>query len=157
VYPWFEGDEAYITAILDLGRTGDKPRKDLIYGRQMVEFIGYFFDDFFRVVDDLPENVREEDVKPILDKYMESYHHGDDQETWFSKIRTLGEELNYAARPKDYKKQPDQYKGHVGDVSTVIRLALVGRSQSPDLWEIQQILGEERTRQRIRSFLKTRG
>ncbi len=157
VYPWFEGDEAYITAILDLGRTGDKPRKDLIYGRQMVEFIGYFFDDFFRVVDDLPENVREEDVKPILDKYMESYYHGDDQETWFSKIRTLGEELNYAARPKDYKKQPDQYKGHVGDVSTVIRLALVGRSQSPDLWEIQQILGEERTRQRIRSFLKTRG
>jgi glutamyl-tRNA synthetase len=109
------------------------------------------------VVDDLPENVREEDVKPILDKYMESYYHGDDQETWFSKIRTLGEELNYAARPKDYKKQPDQYKGHVGDVSTVIRLALVGRSQSPDLWEIQQILGEERTRQRIRSFLKTRG
>jgi glutamyl-tRNA synthetase len=157
VYPWFEGDEAYITAILDLGRTGDKPRKDLIYGRQMVEFIGYFFDDFFGVVDDLPENVREEDVKPILDKYMESYYHGDDQETWFSKIRVLGEELNYAARPKDYKKQPDQYKGHVGDVSTVIRLALVGRSQSPDLWEIQQILGEERTRQRIRSFLKTRG
>ena len=65
------------------------------------------------------------------------------------KIRTLGTELGYAAKPKDFKKNPDDYKGHVGHVSGVIRLAIVGRASSPDVWEIQQILGEERTKARI--------
>jgi glutamyl-tRNA synthetase len=157
VCPWFDGDESYLMAILDLGRGGEKPRKDLVYARQMVEFIGYFFDEFFILVDPLPDNVGEADVKPILEAYLETYDHKDNQEAWFSKIRALAERLNYAAKPKDYKKEPERYKGHVGDVSTVIRLAIVGRSQSPDLWEIQQILGEERTRQRIQSFLETRG
>jgi len=59
----------------------------------------------------------------------------------------------YAAKPKDYKKNPDMYKGHVGDVSTVIRIAIVGRSSSPDLWEIQQIMGEEKVRERIQRLL----
>ena len=64
------------------------------------------------------------------------------------------QDLGYAAKPKDYRKNPDQYKGHVGDVSTVIRIAVTGRTQSPDVWEIQQILGEERTRERIKSYLE---
>ena len=61
--------------------------------------------------------------------------------------------MGYAAKPKDYKKHPDEYKGHVGHVSTVIRLAVMGRSQSPDIWAIQQILGEERTRARIAELI----
>ena len=60
--------------------------------------------------------------------------------------------MGYAAKPKDYKKHPEEYKGHVGDVSTVIRLAVTGRTQSPDVWEIQQIQGEERTISRIRAY-----
>jgi len=84
-----------------------------------------------------------------LKAYLASYDHSDDQETWFGKIRQIAADLNYAAKPKDYKKEPDKYKGHVGDVSTVIRIALMGRAQSPDIWEIQQILGEEKTRSRI--------
>ena len=60
--------------------------------------------------------------------------------------------MGYAAKPKDYKKHPEEYKGHVGHVSTVIRIAVMGRSQSPDVWEIQQILGEERTVARIKAF-----
>ena len=69
-----------------------------------------------------------------------------------ARYRTLGTELGFAAKPKDFKKNPDQYKGHVGDVSTVIRLAITGRSQSPDVWEIQQILGEERTVERVKAY-----
>ena len=61
--------------------------------------------------------------------------------------------MGYAAKPKDFKKNPDDYKGHVGHVSTVIRIALMGRSQSPDIWEIQQILGEERTKERIGALI----
>ena len=149
----FEGNKEYIEKILDLGRDGNKPRKDLIYAKQIFEFISYFFDDYFEIQDSMPLNVPNEDIGVILKKYLESYNHSDDQALWFDKIRAIAEELNYAGRPKDFKKNPDLYKGHVGDVSTVIRIAIMGRSQSPDVWEIQQILGEKRTRERISKFI----
>lgn len=148
----FEGNEEYIEKILDLGRNGKKPRKDLVYGKQIFEFINYFFDDFFTIQDDYPENASA-DAKIILEKYLATYDHNDDQSQWFDKIRAITEELGYAVRPKDFKKNPDQYKGHVGDVSTVVRIAVMGRSQSPDVWEIQQILGEERTKARIQAAI----
>lgn len=148
ILPLFEGQEEYIEKILDLGRDGKKPRKDLVYGKQIFQFINYFFDDYFKIEDAYPENAAA-DAKIILEKYLETYDHSDDQSQWFDKIRTITEELGYAVRPKDFKKNPDQYKGHVGDVSTVVRIAVMGRSQSPDVWEIQQILGEERTKSRI--------
>ena len=147
----FENRE-YLEKILDLGRSGKKPRKDLIYARQIMKFISYFFDDMFEIEDELPQEVPEEDVKEILNRYLETYDHSDDQQAWFEKIRTITGDLGYAVRPKDYKNNPDDYKGHVGHVSTVIRIALMGRSDSPDMWEIQQILGENRVRERIRKF-----
>lgn len=150
---YFDENVEFIEKVLDLGRTGDKPRKDLIFAEQILEFISYFFDEYFSVVDQLPANVSEEDNKIILEKYLETYDHSDDQSAWFDKIRGIAEELGYAAKPKDYKKNPDMYKGHVGDVSTAIRLAVVGRTQSPDIWEIQQILGEEKTKERVISRL----
>ena len=153
ILPLFEGSEEYITKILDLGRSGNKPRKDLVYDRQIFEFISYFFDDYFRIEDTIPENVSDEDAAEILKRYLESYDHSDDQSQWFDKIREIGTEMGYAAKPKDFKKNPDQYKGHVGHVSTVIRIAVTGRSQSPDIWEIQQILGEKRTRERIGALI----
>ena len=153
ILPLFEGSEEYITKILDLGRSGNKPRKDLVYGRQIFEFISYFFDDYFKIEDTIPENVSDEDAAEILRRYLESYDHSDDQSQWFDKIREIGTEMGYAAKPKDFKKNPDQYKGHVGHVSTVIRIAVTGRSQSPDIWEIQQILGEKRTRERIEALI----
>lgn len=153
ILPLFEGQEEYIEKILDLGRDGKKPRKDLVYGKQIFQFINYFFDDYFKIEDAYPENAAA-DAKIILEKYLETYDHSDDQSQWFDKIRTITEELGYAVRPKDFKKNPDQYKGHVGDVSTVVRIAVMGRSQSPDVWEIQQILGEERTKARIRAAME---
>ena len=146
------GDKAYLTQILDLGRQDKKPRKDLIYGRQIMDFISYFYDDFFRIEDDIPAEVPAEDVSVILSKYLEGYDHSDDQSEWFGKIRQIAVDLGYAAKPKDYKKHPEDYKGHVGHVSTVIRIALMGRAQSPDVWTIQQIMGEETTRRRIESY-----
>lgn len=145
-------DEEYLEKIIDLGRNDKKPRKDLIYAEQIVGFISYFFDDMFVIEDDIPTEVSDDDAKEILKKYMESYDHSDDQSQWFDKIRNIAVELGYAAKPKDYKKNPDDYKGHVGHVSTVIRIALMGRAQSPDVWCIQQIMGEEMTRRRITSY-----
>ncbi len=144
-----EADRGYVEKILDLGRTGNKPRKDFICAKQMFDFISYFFDDYFVIEDTIPEEVSDEDAAEILRRYLDSYDHSDDQSAWFDKIRAIATEMGYAAKPKDFKKNPDQYKGHVGHVSTVIRIAVMGRSQSPDVWEIQQILGEDRTKERI--------
>ena len=144
-------DRQYLERILDIGRSGQKPRKDHVYAEQIIENISYFFDDMFRREDHLPSEA-EADAKEIISRYLASYCHEDDQETWFGKIREIASELGYAAKPKDYKKHPEDYKGHVGHVSTVIRIALMGRSQSPDVWEIQQILGEARTRSRLGQY-----
>lgn len=146
-------DEEYLERILDLGRNDNKPRKDLIYAQQIIQFISYFFDDMFKIEDKMPAEVPAEDIKPILEGYLSSYNHDDDQSIWFDKIRTMSAEMGYAAKPKDFKKHPEEYKGHVGHVSTVIRIALMGRSQSPDVWEIQQIMGEEKARNRYAQYI----
>ena len=147
-------DRAYLEKILDIGRHAERdPRKDHIYADQMVKNLSYFFDETFEIEDEMPQEVvNAGDVSTIIEKYLETYDHSDDNETWFNKIRAITDELGYAVKPKDYKKHPEEYKGHVGHVSTVIRVALMGRQQSPDIWEIQQILGEERTRARLEKF-----
>ncbi|MDO4482105.1 MAG: glutamate--tRNA ligase [Bacillota bacterium] len=146
-------DPEYLASILDIGRSGAKPRKDLMYAEQIFDFISFFFDDYFKYEDEVPENVPVEDYADIINSYLETYNHSDSQEEWFGKVREMGTEKGYAAKPKDFKKNPDQYKGHVGHVSTVIRIALTGRANSPDIWEIQQILGEEKVRERMNSFI----
>lgn len=139
--------------LLAIGRDGKKPRKDLMNAEQIVQFTKYFFDEWFTQEDALPENIPAEEAVAILEDYLATYDHTDDNETWFGKIRTITEERGYAVRPKDYKKNPDAYKGHVGDVSTVVRLAITGRRNSPDIWAIQQVLGEEKTIARVKQMI----
>ncbi|HPD01388.1 MAG TPA: glutamate--tRNA ligase [Acetivibrio sp.] len=142
-----------IIKLLDVGRNSDKPRKDLIYCEQIFDFISYYFDGYFKIVDEFPENIDDVEAKKLLKAYLETYNHSDDQNLWFEKIREIASQNGYAAKPKDYKKNPEMYKGHVGDVSTVIRIAVMGRSTSPDIWELQQIMGEEKVRKRIQSLI----
>lgn len=139
--------------LLAIGRDGKKPRKDLMNAEQIVQFTKYFFDEWFTQEDALPENIPAAEAAAILEDYLATYDHTDDNETWFGKIRTITEERGYAVRPKDYKKNPDAYKGHVGDVSTVVRLAITGRLNSPDIWAIQQVLGEEKTIARVKRMI----
>ena len=139
--------------LLAIGRDGKKPRKDLMNAEQIVQFTKYFFDEWFTQEDALPENIPAEEAVAILEDYLATYDHSDDNEVWFGKIRTITEERGYAVRPKDYKKNPDAYKGHVGDVSTVVRLAITGRRNSPDIWAIQQVLGEEKTIARVKQMI----
>ena len=147
-----ENKEAVIK-LLSVGRDGNKPRKDLMYCEQIFEFISYLFDEYFEIVDDYPENIDEEEAKKLLKAYLNTYDHNDDQSQWFDKIRAIAQENGYAAKPKDYKKNPDMYKGHVGHVSSVIRIVLIGRSSSPDVWELQQIMGETKVRSRIEKVI----
>lgn len=147
-------DEDFTLGMIAIGRGGEKPRKDISHWRQSKKFYSFFFDELFRREDEYPSNVSDEDRKLILEKYLESYNHNDDQSTWFGKIRAFGEELGYAPQPKLYRKNPESYKGHVGDVSGVIRVAVTGRQNSPDIWCIQQVLGEERTIARIKAAME---
>ncbi|MBR0379212.1 MAG: glutamate--tRNA ligase, partial [Mogibacterium sp.] len=151
-YAYVFRDMDHLAEILDLGRHDARPRADLVYARQIMDFIGYFFDEAFEREDEYPAEAAE-DAEAILKAYLDSYDHSDDNGQWFDKIREISTELGYAAKPKDYKKNPDEYKGHVGHVSTVIRIALMGRAQSPDVWAIQQIMGEDMVRARIGSAL----
>lgn len=152
-YSYIFDDMDLLVKILDLGRDEKKPRKDLVYARQIMEFISYFYNQSFKVIDEVPAEAEADKVK-ILGEYLSSYNHADTQEEWFNKIREIATNLGYAAKPKDYKKNPDDYKGHVGHVSTVIRLALVGRAQSPDVWAIQQIMGEDMVKARINRMIE---
>lgn len=149
-----ENNRESVIKLLSVGRIGKKPRKDLMYCRQIFEFIQYYFDEYFEITDSYPENISEDEAKKLLSAYLETYDHADDQSSWFEKIRIIAQENGYAAKPKDYKKNPEMYKGHVGDVSTVIRIALVGKSNSPDIWELQQIMGEEKVRNRMSKAIK---
>ncbi len=153
LYSLFSENKEKMLRILDMDRTGPKPRKDLVYCEQIFDYISYFFDDYYRPEESFPENVPAEDRQKILAGYLETYCQTDEQSVWFDKIRALAVSLGYAAKPKEYQKAPEQYKGHVGDVSTVIRVALMGRRSSPNLWEIQQIMGEAQVRGRISACL----
>ena len=149
-YELLTRDKEFSLGMIAIGRGGEKPRKDISHWKQSKEFYSFFFEELFKREDDFPQNVSSEDRKLILQKYMESYDHSDDQSTWFSKVRAIGEELGYAPQPKLYKKNPESYKGHVGDVSGVIRVAITGRTNSPDIWCIQQVLGKDRSMMRVR-------
>ena len=151
-YGYMFADMDHLAEILDLGRHDARPRADLVYARQIMDFIGYFFDESFEIRDEYPAEAAA-DADKILKAYLDSYDHSDDNGQWFDKIREIAVSLGYAAKPKDFKKHPADYKGHVGHVSTVIRIALMGRSQSPDVWAIQQIMGEEMVRARIGAAL----
>lgn len=149
-YSYLFDDIKYLEKILDIGRNDKKPRKDLAYARQIIDFISYFWDNSFKIEDEYPlEIVENNDVNNILNLYLDTYDHNDDNNAWFDKIRNIATTLGYAGKPKDYKKNPDDFKGHVGHVSTVIRIAIMGRSSSPDIWTIQQILGEDKVRKRL--------
>lgn len=149
-YSYLFDDIKYLEKILDIGRNDKKPRKDLAYARQIIDFISYFWDSSFKIEDEFPlEIVKNDDVNNILRLYLDTYDHNDDNSAWFDKIRNIATDLGYAGKPKDYKKNPDDFKGHVGHVSTVIRIAIMGRSNSPDIWTIQQILGEDKVKNRL--------
>lgn len=144
-----------IIKLLSIGRGGKKPRKDLMNCTQIMDFIGYYFDEDFKHVDSLPERVSKEDSKKIITQYLDMYNQEDTNEEWFEKVKEITDSNGFTSNNKEFKKNPEAYKGNVTDVSTAIRLAVVGRTQSPDLWSIQQIMGEERVKARINMFLET--
>lgn len=146
----------YGTAILAIGRGGAKPRKDLTTWKDVKDYVSFFYDALFTPDSTLPENVTPEDAAEICRRFAETYDPADDQPAWFAKIKQIAADLGYAPETKLYKKDPSAYKGHVGDVSMVLRIAVTGRQNSPDLFEVMHILGCERTIARLSAMIHTK-
>ena len=146
-------DKEYSLKVLGIERGNAKPRKDIAKWSDVKENIIYMYDDkFLDKPQEYPYQVisNKEDINKILKLYIEKYYdENDDKQTWFDKIKELAGEMGYAKEVKEFKANPDSYKAHVGDVSTVLRVALTGRTNTPDMYEIMQVLGEASVEKRL--------
>ena len=137
----------YAIRIFGIERGNEKPRKDIAKWQDAVFYTKYFF---FRPDEyEWQDNLSKEDMIEILRTYKTVYKADETGEEWFPKVREMAEKLGYAKAPKLYKKNPDDFKGHVGDVASVIRVAVTGRRNTPDLYEILQTLGYSEFSERI--------
>ena len=140
-------DKEYSLKVLGIERGNVKPRKDIAKWSDVKENIIYMYNDkFMNTKQEYPYQVisNKEDVEKVLKLYIEKYYdENDDKQTWFDKIKELAGELGYAKEVKEFKANPEMYKAHVGDVSTVLRVALTGRTNTPDMFEIMNVLGKE--------------
>lgn len=146
-------DPSYAISILSIGRGGKKPRKDLAAWNECRSYLAFFYDALFTITDPMPQNVSPKLQKQILSAFLASYDAADDNGVWFDKIRMLTEEIGFASNMKDYKQNPDAYPGHVGDVSMVVRIAVTGRQNSPDLYDVMQLLGAEKIQNRLQTAI----
>ena len=141
----------YTIKIFSIERYQKKPRKDYESWSSIKKHIWYMYDELFDNPEyDFQAITDKSEIKKILELYLNKYYNeADDKDTWFEKIKALCDELGYASNMKDYKENPDNYKGSVADISTVIRVALTSSSMTPDLYEIMCLFGAARIRSRI--------
>ena len=145
-------DKEYSLKVLGIERGNVKPRKDIAKWSDIKNIIYYMYDDKFDKNGEFEyQKITDKDeIEQIVNIYFEKYYNeNDDKQTWFNKIKDLAEEMGYAREVKEYKANPEAYKGHVGDISTVLRVKLTGKHNTPDLYEIMQVIGKERLLKRI--------
>ena len=152
-------DKDYSLKVLGIERGNVKPRKDIAKWEDVKDNIIYMYDNKFlnkkleypyQVIND------KEEINSILKLYIEKYYNeNDNKEMWFNKIKELAGEMRYAREVKEFKANPGLYKAHVGDVSTVLRVALTGRTNTPDMYEIMQVLGKESVIKRFNQAILT--
>lgn len=145
-------DPEYAKKILAIGRGGKKPRKDLAVWKDAKPYMGFFYDEYLQQ----PEFDARFDktvIVDVLNRFLNSYNPADDSGTWFDKVKGITTDIGFTTDMKAYKANPDAFAGTVTDVSTMIRLAVTGQVNSPDLYTVMQILGQERTLQRIRNAI----
>ena len=149
-------DKKYTLKVLGIERGNAKPRKDIAKWSDLKYNIEYMYEDEFEQIKEnyeLQTISDKEKIKELLNTYVEKYFDiNDDKQTWFNKIKELAGKFGYAKEVKEFKANPEKYEAHVGDVSTVIRIALTGRTNTPDMYEIMQVLGKDRVINRLKSF-----
>ena len=151
-------DKEYALKVFGIERGNAKPRKDIAKWEDVKENIEYMYDSEFYNKERNYEYQKVTDkelIKNILKLYMEKYYNeNDDKQTWFDKIKDLAEEVGFAREVKEWKQEPEIWPGHVGDISTVLRVALTSRSNTPDMYEIMQVLGKIRIFKRFETAIE---
>lgn len=151
-------NKEYSLKIFGIERGNNKPRKDIAKWSDVKNSIIYMYDDVFfndNISYDYAKISDKEEISKIIKLYIEKYFDiNDDKQTWFDKMKDLAEEVGYAREVKEYKKEPEKWPGHVGDISTVIRVSLTGRQNTPDMYEIMQVLGKESVINRLEKAVK---
>ena len=140
--------------IFSIGRGGNKPRKDLTTWADAPAYMGFFYDDMFKIVDEYPNNFDKNDIKKAHELFCASYNVADTQQEWFDKIKAVAEEIGFASDMKAYKADPAAFKGNVSDVSMFLRVAVTGKMNSPDMYEVMSILGYNKVIERINAMIK---
>ncbi len=141
LYQKLASDKTVSEGIFSIDRGGNKPRKDIAKWSDVPAYVEYFFQA--PTAYPWPENLAKDDIVAILDAYAKVYDPAQDKQAWFDTIKSICPALGFCPEVKEYKKNPEAYKGHAGDVSTVIRVAVTGRRNTPDLCSIMQLLGKE--------------
>ncbi len=154
-YAVLSKDIDFTKQVFGIDRGGAKPRKDLSKWSDAKEYCAYFFDEYYENSLPLPEKVAKEDAITLLAKYSEIYSTEDDKQQWFEKIKAICPDVNFATDMKAYKQNPDAYRGNAGDAASVIRSAITGRLNTPDLCSIMQVLGKEKCLARIAEAIET--
>ena len=142
----------YATRILAIGRGGKKPRKDLAVWKDAKPYMGFFYDEYLEEPQFDPA-FSPAVVADVLNRFLDSFDISDDANTWFDKVKSITTDIGFTTDMKAYKADPAAFPGTVADVSTFIRLAVTGKTNSPDLYTVMQILGKDRTVARIRAAL----
>ena len=146
-------DREFAEKIFAIGRGGKKPRKDLATWVDAKPYMGFFYDKFFTIENEYPENFDKADIIATLEKFSESYEYADDMNTWFDKVKAIADSLGFASDMKAYKADPTAFKGSVADISMFIRVAVTGKQNAPDLYTVMQIIGKEKTLERIEKMI----
>lgn len=149
LFALYEKDHDFAKSILAIDRDVPKPRKDIAKWSDIFDYISFYYDETLEEDFTLPESIDKELAVEILKNYIEVFNANDDKDTWFGKIKELCPKVGCTPNVKEYKKNPDQFKGHVGDVSTVIRIAVTCRKNTPDLHAIMALLGNDKVKERI--------
>ena len=145
-------DKDYSLKVLGIERGNAKPRKDLSKWSELKNTISYMYNDKFdkNAEFEYAKVTDKDEIKKITKLYVEKYFDiNDDKQTWFDKMKDLAEEVGFAREVKEFKANPENWPGHVGDISTVIRVTLTGRQNTPDLYEIMQVLGKDTVVERL--------
>lgn len=157
MYDIVTNNELMCKEIFNIDKEGPKPRKDFAKWNDVKEKIFFFFDELFNSTSEeieFPKNIDLAEAKRVIEAYAKAYNFNTDKDTWFEELKVVAVELGYATDRKAFKKNPENYKGMVSDVAGCVRTALTYRNNTPDLYTIMQIMGEERVRNRFAKFLK---
>ena len=152
-------DHFYFKEIMNIEREKENPRKDYEKFGNLLESIGFFYDDFYEDIfkEKLPfsEKLSSSIIKNVLNSIKEHLSLEQDEQSWFNQLKQIGESLGFAPNGKLYKNNPDQYVGSVADVAEILRITLTGKKNSPNLFYVMKVLGKSHCDKRIERVISS--